>query len=197
MTIVLINLFNDSSHMYVIHSGHTHSSALLVSSSPLPPPGPHLPFISLFCCLFLLCDSLGLPRASCVGMGGELSTRVDISPMATPWTQWLPLPSSQGLKHCAHCLYHSAYHHNRPHGNVLLWSAWWGIIPFWKLDDLSLMQGLLWIWLQWWGRRKPKSKKKCFIIADSRRQVVQHSRKWWARSSLNYQTCNSIINNNF
>lgn len=87
MTIVLINLFIDSSHMYATHCGHTRSSPPVVPSSPLPPPGPHLPFISLFCWLFLLCDSLGLPRAHYVGMGGELSTRVSNSPTATPWTQ--------------------------------------------------------------------------------------------------------------
>lgn len=88
MTIVLIHSFIDSSFTHVCNTLWSHSFLTpLVPSSPLPPPGPHVPFISLFCCLCLLCDSLGLPRAHCVGTGGELSTRGDISPMATPWTQ--------------------------------------------------------------------------------------------------------------
>lgn len=174
-------------YIYVIHCGHTRLPPyfLLMPSGPFA----HQVLISLssLFILFLLCDSLGLPGASCVSMGTGILSGNPADTMTSSSTQpELPTRSPQVLTH-------GTYHHNRPHWNVLLWSARWGIVPFWKLNNISLIQGLLWIWLQGWGGRKSKSKKKSPIIADSRRQRgFQRTDKWWAHSSLNY--CTWIMN---
>ena len=71
-------------YIYVIHCGHTRLPPylLLMPSGPFAHQVP-ISLSSLFI-LFLLCDSLGLPGASCVSMGTEILSGY---PLATQQTQ--------------------------------------------------------------------------------------------------------------
>lgn len=64
--------------------------------------------------------------------------------------------------------HNGTYHHKWPHRDVLLWSAWWGIIPFWKFNNILLIWGPLWIRLQRWRRRKSKNQEENFYYCSQR-----------------------------